>query len=72
MGIYFKDILLIVISRGANNCVQSVFEKKHLFHKDISPPFCILMSNEKLDCCDLKKYIISKGLKMQINFHSLL
>ncbi len=27
-GIYFRDILLIRISRGANNCVQHVFEKK--------------------------------------------
>ncbi len=26
MGIYFRDILLIRISRGANNCVQRVFE----------------------------------------------
>ncbi len=30
------DILLIIISRGANNCVQRVFEKKHLFNNDIS------------------------------------
>ncbi len=37
MEIYFRDILLIIISRGANNCVQNVFEKKHLFHNDISP-----------------------------------
>ncbi len=28
MEIYFRDILLIRISRGANNCVQRVFEKK--------------------------------------------
>ncbi len=28
IGIYFRDILLIRISRGANNCVQRVFEKK--------------------------------------------
>ncbi len=27
MGIYFRDILSIIISRGANNCVQRVFEK---------------------------------------------
>ncbi len=30
-------ILLIRISRGTSNCVQHVFEKKHLFHNDISP-----------------------------------
>ncbi len=28
MGIYFRYILLIGISKGANNCVQRVFEKK--------------------------------------------
>ncbi len=27
MGMYFRDILLLRISRGANNCVQRVFEK---------------------------------------------
>ncbi len=31
MGIYFRDILLITISRGANNCVQCVFEKNMYF-----------------------------------------
>ncbi len=35
MGIYFRYILLIRISRGTSNCVQHVFEKKHLFHNDI-------------------------------------
>ncbi len=34
---------------GANNCVQRVFEKKHLFNNDISPPFKFLLSNERLD-----------------------
>ncbi len=29
--IYFRDILLIRISRGANNCVQRVFEKNIYF-----------------------------------------
>ncbi len=28
MGIYLRDILLIMISKGANNCVQHVFEKE--------------------------------------------
>ncbi len=36
MGIYFRDILLIRISRGANNCPTCIWEK-HLFHNDISP-----------------------------------
>ncbi len=31
MGIYLWDILLIRISRGANNCVQPVFEKSIYF-----------------------------------------
>ncbi len=31
MGIHFRDILLIRISRGANNCVQRVFEKNIYF-----------------------------------------
>ncbi len=31
MGIYFRDILLIRISRGTNNCVQHVFEKNIYF-----------------------------------------
>ncbi len=35
MGIYFRDILLIWMSRGANNC-PCIWEK-HLFHNDISP-----------------------------------
>ncbi len=31
MGIYFRDILLIRISNGANKCVQCVFAKKKYF-----------------------------------------
>ncbi len=37
MGIYFRDILLIRISRGANNCVQRVFEK-NIYFIMIFPP----------------------------------
>ncbi len=40
----------IIISRGANNCDQRVFEKKN------SPHFKFLLSYERLDFCDLKKY----------------
>ncbi len=29
--------------------------EKHLFHNDISPHFKFLLSNERLDLCDLKK-----------------
>ncbi len=39
MGIYFRDILLIRISRGTNYCVQRVFEKTFFFHNDNSPIF---------------------------------
>ncbi len=53
MGILL-NILLRRISKGANNCVQRVFEKKHLFHNDISPHF-IFVSNERLDFCDFFK-----------------
>ncbi len=49
-----RDILLIRISRGANNCAQRVFEKKKIFH-DISPHFKFLLSNENFYFCDLKK-----------------
>ncbi len=38
MGIYFTDIWLIRISRGANNCVQCVFEKKNIYIIMIFPP----------------------------------
>ncbi len=58
MGIYFRDILLTRISRCANNYVHRVFEKKHLFHNDISPHFKFVLSNERLDFCDLKKIYI--------------
>ncbi len=51
MGIYFRYILLIRISRGTSNCVQHVFEKKnkHLFHNDISPHFKFLFLQWSLD-----------------------
>ncbi len=37
-SVYFRDILLIRISRGANNCVQRVFEK-NIYFIMIFPPF---------------------------------
>ncbi len=55
--------------RGANSCPTCIWEK-HLFHNDIFPRFKFLLSNERLYFCELLK--ISKGLKMQIRFHSLL
>ncbi len=38
MRIYFRDILLLRISRGANNCVQRVFEKNIYFIMIFLPP----------------------------------
>ncbi len=37
MGIYFRNILLIRITRGANNCIQCVFEK-NIYLIMIFPP----------------------------------
>ncbi len=51
MWIYFRDILLIRISRGTNNCVQHVFEKKYVLHNEIFPHFKFLLPNERLDLC---------------------
>ncbi len=71
MGIYFRDILIIIISKGASNCVQHVFERKYLFYNDISPHFTFLFSNEWIDFGEFLNNR-SKGLTMHIYFHSLL
>ncbi len=71
MGISFRDILLIIISKGTNNCVQHVFEKKHVFHNVIIRHFQLSYFNERLDFCD-KTSKRSKGLIMQVYFQSLL
>ncbi len=47
MGIYFRDILLIRISRGTNNCVQRVFEKNIYFIMRF-PPFSIVLVQWKV------------------------
>ncbi len=52
MVIYY--ILLRRISSGANNCVQRVRDKKHLFYNNISPHLKCLLSKERLDFCDKK------------------
>ncbi len=39
MGMYFRDVLLIRISRGTKNCVQRVFEKNIYFIMRFSPIF---------------------------------
>ncbi len=70
MGIYFRDILLIRISRGTSNCVQRVFEKNIYFIMIFPPHFKFLLSNERLDFCDVFFFLNkrSKGLTMQIIF----
>ncbi len=71
LKIVFWDILLIILFRGINNCVQCVFEKKKLlFHTEISPHFNCFSS--------MKGWILvfffflrSKWLIMLVYFHSL-
>ncbi len=69
MGIYFRDTLLIRISRGANNCVR-VFEK-NMYFIIIFPPIVNSYYPMKGYICVIFLNKISKGL-MQINLHSLL
>ncbi len=63
-GNIFRDILLIIISKGTNNCVQHVFEKKTCISYVIIPHFQLSYFNERLDFCD-KTSKRSKGLIMQ-------
>ncbi len=67
MEIYFRDILLIRISWGANNFVQRVFEK-NIYFIMISP----LIIQWKVRFLWIILIKISKGLTMQINFPSLI
>ncbi len=52
-GIYFRDILLIRISRGANNCGQHSLEKNIYFIMRFSPQFQLFYFNDRLDFCEL-------------------
>ncbi len=47
MRIYFRYILFIIVSRGANNCVQHVFEK-NIYFIMIFTPFKILIIQWKV------------------------
>ncbi len=38
MGRHFRYILHWIIFRGTSNCVQRIFENKHLFHNYTPPP----------------------------------
>ncbi len=69
-GIYFRDILLIRISRGANNCVQRVFENFFYFIM-IFPP--ILNSYYPMKGSIFVNFLNKRSKRfIQINFHSLL
>ncbi len=45
MGIYFRDILLIRISKGANNCSQHSLKKNIYFRMRFSPHFQLFYLN---------------------------
>ncbi len=51
MGIYFRDILLPRISRGANNCGQHSLEKNSYFIMRFSPHFQLFYFNDRLEFC---------------------
>ncbi len=51
MGIYFRDILLTRISRGANNCGQHPLEKNIYFIMRFSPHFQLFCFNDRLEFC---------------------
>ncbi len=50
-GIYFRDILLIRISRGANNCGQHSLEKNSYFTMRFSPHSQLFYFNDRLEFC---------------------
>ncbi len=52
MGIYFRDILLTRISRGANNCGQHPLEKNSYFIMRFSPHFQLFYFNDRLEFCN--------------------
>ncbi len=50
-GIYFRDILLTRISRGANNCGQHPLEKSSYVIMRFSPHFQLFYFNDRLEFC---------------------
>ncbi len=69
MEIYFRDIILIRISRGANNCGQHSLEKNIYFIMRFSPHFQLFYFNESLEF----EYFLnerSERSTVQIYFHS--
>ncbi len=60
MGIYFRDILLIRISRGANNCGQHSLEKSIYFTMRFSPHFQLFYFNDRLEFCEFFEWKIKR------------
>ncbi len=60
MGIYFRDILLIRISRGANNCGQHSLEKNIYFIMKFSPHFQLFYFNDRLEFCEFIEWKIKR------------
>ncbi len=60
MGIYFRDILLIRISRGANNCGQHSLEKNMYFIMRFSPDFQSFYFNDRLEFCEFFEWKIKR------------
>ncbi len=60
MGIYFRDILLIRISRGANNCGQHSLEKNIYFIMRFSPHFQLFYFNDRLEFCEFIEWKIKR------------
>ncbi len=60
MGIYFRDILLIRISRGANNCGQHSLEKNIYFIMRFSPYFQLFYFNDRLEFCEFIEWKIKR------------
>ncbi len=60
MGIYFRDILLIIISRGANNCGQHSLEKNIYFIMRFSPHFQLFYFNDRLEFCEFIEWKIKR------------
>ncbi len=50
--LYFRDILLIRISRCANNCGQCELEKNIYFIMRFYPHFPLFHFNERLEFCE--------------------
>ncbi len=60
MGIYFRDILLIRISKGANNCGQHSLEKNIYFIMRFSPHFQLFYFNDRLEFCEFFEWKIKR------------